>query len=192
MEKIPPQHPLRRMFRVCLERVFSRELGLASPLLQEYLSDLLCDFSHVDRVYRIRDWSGRPLHEVASMLEQLRWSHLDPDGSRTRAIHRHIGDFTLFWSGVYPEALRRLRRDRTNRDRLLDYVKVGRRSYRVASSLTWSEDPDLSGIFKQLGNQFEVWASGLHMVRREWERLAREHPFPRGMVLGASDHLPFG
>ena len=33
---------------------------------------------------------------------------LPPEGRTSREIHRHIGDFTLFWAGVYPEALPRL------------------------------------------------------------------------------------
>ena len=31
-----------------------------------------------------------------------------------REVHRHIGDFTLFWTGVYPEALREMQFSPTN------------------------------------------------------------------------------
>ena len=27
------------------------------------------------------------------------------DADRRRECHRHVGDYTLFWTGVYPEAL---------------------------------------------------------------------------------------
>ena len=30
------------------------------------------------------------------------------DAARRRECHRHVGDFTLFWTGVYPEAIGKL------------------------------------------------------------------------------------
>ena len=60
------------------------------------------------------------------------------EGRTRREVHRHIGDFTLFWTGVYPEALKRLR-SVLHQDHFIDYCEQGKRSYYIAS--TFEDDP---------------------------------------------------
>ena len=83
-------------------------------------------------------------------------------------MHRHIGDFTLFWTGVYPEALKRLR-SLLNKDHFIDYCTQGKRSYYIAS--TYESDPyaEEAPVLRRLSEQFELCACGLSQVRREWE-----------------------
>src|SRR5437016_607414 len=100
-----PEHPLRRLFAGLTEQTFMNLLGVADPPLTDYLSELLSRFIHFDAVYRLRNAQGRRLEEVADMVIEARG--LPPEGRTRREVHRHIGDFTLFWTGVYPEALRR-------------------------------------------------------------------------------------
>src|SRR5262249_61372921 len=92
-----------------------------------------------------------------------------PAVGRGRRGHRHVGDFTLFWTGVYPEALGRLQ-GTNSPDRLIDYQRQGKRSYYVASTL----DDDRGTVFRRLSDQFELCAFGLSRVRREWEKLESE------------------
>src|SRR5262245_58792020 len=98
-----PDHPLRRLFAGLTEYTFMRALGMGDPRLVDYLSDLLARFIHFDAVYRMRNPQGRRLEEVADMLCEAQ--ALPPEGRTRREVYRHIGDFTLFWTGVYPEAL---------------------------------------------------------------------------------------
>ena len=97
-----------------------------------------------------------------------------PDPSRRRDCHRQIGDFTLFWTGVYPEALGNLRRS-YSADQLIHYQRQGKMSYFLASTL--DDDPD-SAVLRRLSDEFELCAFGLARVRREWER--HEHETPPG------------
>src|SRR5579872_798694 len=94
-----PDHPLRRLFAGLTEQTFMETLGMADPRLVDYLSMLLSRFVHMDHVHRLRDGSGARLEEVADMLQDVQ--SLPPAGSTCREVHRHIGDFTLFWTGVY-------------------------------------------------------------------------------------------
>jgi hypothetical protein len=89
-------------------------------------------------------------------------------GSAKREIHRHIGDFTLFWTGVYPEALMRLR-STDRRDYLVDYCEQGKRAYHIASTIP-AEDHAENDVLERLSHDFEVCVQGLGEVRREWER----------------------
>ena len=43
-----------------------------------------------------------------------------------REIDRHIGDFTMFWLGVYPETLSQMKSP-DRRDHLVDYFQQGKR-----------------------------------------------------------------
>ncbi len=159
---------LRYLFRALTETTFHGDLGVADPPLVDYLSGLLERFVRIDAIFRLRDLIGRRLDQVADMLAAVE-SH-SPNAHRE--IHRHIGDFTLFWTGVYPEALQQLRHPDCP-DALLDYQTQGKRSYRIAS--TFSERPydEEAPVLRRLSDQFELCSLGLNRVRREWERLQR-------------------
>jgi hypothetical protein len=158
---------LRRLFAGMTEQTFLQTLGVADPTLTDYLSQLLSRFLHFDAVYRLRDTHGRRLEEVAEMVVEA--EKLPPEGRTRREVHRHIGDFTLFWTGVYPEALRRLR-SVLSRDHFIDYCEQGKRSYWIAS--TFEDEPyqEEAPVLRKLSAEFELCAYGLSQVRREWEK----------------------
>jgi hypothetical protein len=93
------------------------------------------------------------------------------DAERRRECHRHVGDFTLFWTGVYPEALGH-RRMRESADGLVDFQRQGKHSYYVASTYGTDEAP----VLRRLSAEFELCALGLARVRREWEALPGGSP----------------
>src|SRR5438067_10874667 len=107
MGPLSANHPLRRMFAGLTEQTFIKTLGVGDPPLIDYLAELLARFIHMDAVYRLRNAQGRRLEEVAEMVIEAQG--MPPTGRTRREVHRHIGDFTLFWTGVYPEAVNRLR-----------------------------------------------------------------------------------
>jgi hypothetical protein len=175
----PAGHPLRRLFAGLAEHAFFSHLGVADPPLIDYLSELLTRFVHFDAVYRLRNTTGRPLTELADMVieaEQL------PPGVRTRReYYRHIGDFALFWTGVFPEALERLR-SRHRKDHLVDYTVQGKRGYWITSRLDEEEHREEAGLFRRLSEQFELCAIGLREVRRGWEELRDDPNPPTGLI----------
>ncbi|MCH8830698.1 MAG: hypothetical protein IID45_14065, partial [Planctomycetes bacterium] len=120
---------LRRLFAALTENTFQVDLGVADPPLIDYLVELLLRFVRMEAIIKIRDAEGRRLEDVAAMLVEAEERLEKP----RREIYRHIGDFTLFWAGVYPEALKRLQSE-DRRDHLLDYFEQGKRSYLIAST----------------------------------------------------------
>jgi hypothetical protein len=101
------------------------------------------------------------------------------DEERRRECHRHVGDFTLFWTGVYPEALGRLQ-GTASPDCLISYQQQGKRSYYLASILSTADDR--GGVLRRLSDQFELCAFGLSRVRREWERIELDRSTASGNV----------
>ncbi|MEX0703029.1 MAG: hypothetical protein WD069_13120 [Planctomycetales bacterium] len=157
---------LRRLFAAVTEQTFQADLGIADPPLIDYLSDLLVRFIRMDAIFRVRDPRGRRLEEVAEMMLEAEHRHAKP----RREIHRHIGDFTLFWVGVYPEALAGMQ-SADRRDHLLDYCAQGKRSYRIAAEFDDEPYEEEAPVLRRLSDEFELCTVGLNRVRREWEKI---------------------
>jgi hypothetical protein len=160
--EVPDSHPLHRLFRGLTEHTFLAELGIGDPHLVGYVAGLLARFVPSEALWRIRDSQGRRLHDVTAMLVEAESAG---DDERRRECHRHVGDFTLFWTGVYPEALGRLRAS-SSPDRLIDFQRQGKRSYYLASTFEGDQAP----VLRRLSDEFELCAFGLSRVRRDWER----------------------
>src|SRR5947209_939989 len=168
----PADHPLRRLFAGFTEHTFQTTFGVADPDLIDYLSGLLSRFISMDAIHRLRNAQGVRLEQVVDMV--LEAEALPPEGRTRREVHRHIGDFALFWTGVYPEMLGRLR-SALRKDFFVDYCAQGKRSYYIAS--TFADDPyrEEAPVLRRLSEEFELCAYGLNQVRREWERSQPEY-----------------
>lgn len=158
---------LERYFSGLTEQAFQVELGVADPPLTDYIASLLTRFLHTDAIFRVRDVVGRRLKSVADMLAEAERRTARPHSE----LHRHIGDFTLFWTGLYPEMLKRLRAV-DQRDFLIDYTQQGKRSYYLASESLASDREDQALLLRRLSEEFELCRTGLQYVRREWEAAA--------------------
>ena len=164
-----PRSLLRRYFAGLTEHTFLATLGLGDPALIDYLSEMLCRFTHIDVLYRLRGADGQRLEEVADML--LAAEGLPPEGRTRREIHRHVGDFTLFWTGLYPDILKRIQA-RTQRDFFVDYCAQGKRSYWIASGFGDEPYQNEAPVLRRLSEDFELCAYGLNRVRTELNRPA--------------------
>jgi hypothetical protein len=166
MSVLSGEEPLKQLFAGLTEYTFEVDLGVADPPLIDYLSDLLVRFVRVDAIFGIRNPQGQRLEQVADMLVEA--------GCRTdrpqRDLHRHIGDFTLFYVGVFPEAIEQIKK-RELKDSLLNYCEQGKRSYHLASELTDSDHRDEACLLQRLSDEFELCSVGLAKVRKEWQRM---------------------
>lgn len=166
MSVLSGEEPLKQLFAGLTEYTFEVDLGVADPPLIDYLSDLLVRFVRVDTIFGIRNAQGQRLQQVSDMLVEV--------GHRTdrpqRDLHRHIGDFTLFYVGVFPEAIEQLKK-RELKDSLLNYCEQGKRSYHIASELTDNDHRDEACLFQRLSDEFELCSVGLAKVRKEWQRM---------------------
>jgi hypothetical protein len=80
---------------------FSRGAHVYDADIAEYVSRVLVDFADVEHLYRIRNAQGRLLEDVAEMLGESN-PLLDASSfDREREVRKHVGDFTLFFSGFF-------------------------------------------------------------------------------------------
>ena len=164
----PNKSAMHRYFAGLAEATFQTQLGVVDPHMIDYLSDLLMRFIRNDTVHSVRSINGRPLLSVTEMVTEAG----ERLGDAKRKIHQHIGDFTLFWAGVYPEALRRSDdpNKQTPHDQFETYCSHGRRAYRIASCIHPANDDSPEAIvLERLSEQFDLCCYGLREVRRQWE-----------------------
>jgi hypothetical protein len=171
--QVPPQHPLRQLFGALTEKSFTEHLGWPDPNVTSYVSNLLVDFTHTDHLSKLRNQQDRPVETVVDMLYEsevlLNAQSLD----REQEVHRHIGDFTLFMAGLFPEYLRRLKSAGLiyHKDFLVDYVKTGKRSYGIVALIGRDECNADPPLFRKLSENFELCVTGLGFVRSDLDRM---------------------
>jgi hypothetical protein len=182
--QVPEQHPLRVLFREATDWAFRHgelpDAEARDARLKGYLSDdLLVRFLHVDRLYRLRDARGRPLADVAEMLLSGEAEGLSPE-LRALAVQRHIGDYTLFITGLFPESLELVRRDWRRKDSVLMqlgelvvpfrdpgeyYEEAGRRAYRRAAEIGAEVGLTEAEVFAKLSQFFRWYVQLMSLVR---------------------------
>jgi hypothetical protein len=170
--RISPNHPLRTLFQHLVRGNFRRGAQLDDAEMADYVSTLLTDFTHVENMYRIRNARGERLDDVAGMLIESN-PHLDaPSFDRERAVRRHVGDFTLFYTGLFPEAVASLPRLKPlSVDTFVDYVAAGKESYRIVSLFNMYEYREEAPLFSRLAYHFEQCVHGLNLVKRDLEQM---------------------
>jgi hypothetical protein len=111
---------------------------------------------------------GEVIREVSQVEAE---AHMRDIAGSDRAwlVNRYIGDLTLFWTGVYPEALRPRN---AGADRLQEFVLRGKRSYGIAGDLARPDSEPPGELLRRLSREFEACVHGLNLVRASWERIA--------------------
>ena len=167
--RISPDHPLRRLFA----NLVAKELP-ADDEVAAYIGNLLIDFVHVDNLYRIRNYRGKRLEEVGEMLVESNPVLEASSFEREREVRKHIGDYTLFLTGMFPEYVATLPSRGLRLDSLIDYVKAGKESYRIVGAFDQFEYRHVAPLFRRLAEQFEYCVHGLNRVKSDLEALREE------------------
>ena len=176
--RIPEHHPLRKLFGALAERAFMEKLGWPDLYVSDYISKLLVEFTRTDHLYRIKSAKGEQVEAVVDLLYESEFTHGARSFERERDVHRHIGDFTLFMAGLFPEYLRRIKTAGLiyHKDFLVDYIKTGKRSYRLVaeyiqgSPVSAKEEPP-PPLFLKLSENFELCVVGLGYIRGDLDRM---------------------
>ncbi|OFV95993.1 MAG: hypothetical protein A3H94_03550 [Acidobacteria bacterium RIFCSPLOWO2_02_FULL_60_20] len=165
---------LKGMFAEIIQRNFEESVHLADHQVMDYVADLLIRFSRTEELYRIRDARGRALEDVGEMLMASNPLLDAPSFDAEREVRKHIGDFTLFFAGLFPEAVNHWRLRRARLDAFLDYIQTGKESYYIVSEFNQFEYKSSAPLFKKLSEEFESCVFGLNLVKRDFERMRQE------------------
>lgn len=150
----PENHPVKQLFRTLTER------GLVQASLHDtdlllYLADLLVDFMFIENFHGISDENGnRPAHLI-DMIRQA----TQADFPHKQSYFKHLGDYSLFMLGMFPEFIARPRRAFSP----AWYQDTGRIGYRVAGELEshWWK----TMVYRKLSDKFDRCVVSLNWVK---------------------------
>ncbi|HZH97686.1 MAG TPA: hypothetical protein VEX38_01835 [Fimbriimonadaceae bacterium] len=168
------ENPIREFFALVVHESLCTRAGLQEDEeVEAYIAEMLIAFLHQDHIFAIRNANGEKVESIAEMLVEGD-VRLNADSfEREREVHKHIGDFLLFWSGLYPEFLRKLKSP-GSKDLFVDFDEQGKYSYHVVS--TFDHDPYSAEapIFRKLSAEFEAYKYGLSLVRASFSGFAAQ------------------
>jgi hypothetical protein len=167
--RISANHPLRQLFAGLVVREMPADREVAA-----YVADLLVDFVHVDHLYRIRNCGGKRLEEVGELLVESNPLLEARSFVREREVRKHIGDYTLFLTGMFPEYVAAMPRRGLRLDSIIDYVKAGKESYRIVAAFDQFEYRRIAPLFRRLAEYFEYCVHGLNRVKNDLESMREE------------------
>ena len=169
MSAISPNHPLRVLFAELVGRHLAGDREVAA-----YVGNILVDFVRTDQLYRIRNSRGKRLEEVGEMLVESNPLLDAASFDREREVRKHIGDYTLFLTGLFPEYVAALPRRGLRLDSLIDYVKAGKESYGVVASFNQFEHRLVAPLFRRMSDEFEYCVHALNRVKADLEAMRDE------------------
>lgn len=184
MAEIGERHPLRQLLQEKIAYCFGRDVGLRDQEIWAYLANLLTEFCDTRNLYALKNAQGRSLDDVGEMLlesDPIFGEALSFD--RERQVRKHIGDFTLFFSGMFPEAINRFRLRRQRLESLVDFVHAGKESYFIVSKYDQMEYRKVAPLFGRLSHQFENCVFGLNLVRHELDAMQHALVRPTDFVM---------
>ena len=178
LKMIPESHPLQELFQDLVGRHYAEQIGIRDPQIVAYVSHLLAEFCEVDQLFKVHDATDRPLADVGEMLlESDPVYGPAPSFDRERQVRKHIGDYTLFLAGMFPESINHFRLRRQRLENFIEWVKAGKESYYIVSKFEHFEYAKVAPLFATLSKNFEECVYGLNMVKNDLEEM--QHPIVR-------------
>lgn len=175
---IPESHPLQELFTELIHHHFDRDIGLRDAEVQDYIVNVLGEFCESEQLYKVRDASGRQIEDVGEMLLETDPVYGPaPSFDRERQVRKHIGDYVLFLSGMFPESINHYRLRRQRLENFVDFMKAGKESYFIVSKFDQFEYARLAPMFAKLAREFESCVYGLNLVKGDLQDM--QHPITR-------------
>ena len=174
---VPESNVLQQFFNQLVERNYE-DVGVRQPEVHHYVANLLTEFCHSDNLFKIKNGEGRALDDVGEMLlESDPVYGPAPSFDRERQVRKHIGDYTLFFTGMFPESLNRIRLRRQRMEGFIDFVKAGKESYYIVSKFEHYEYAKVAPLFRRMSEEFERLVYGLNQAKNELQEM--QHPIAR-------------
>ncbi len=137
-------------FYILVRQVFRRS-DIMERAVADYVAEVLAEFSQLERTQCRVNGQAQPLDYFFEMLGALQTA----DDITRFYIRAHLGNYSLFLSGIFPDRIR-FRAEVRGAPDLKYYEELGRSNYRVASDHRLARKYDLDGIFNTLAERFQA------------------------------------
>ena|SRR5689334_948460 len=174
---VPESSPLQHFFNELVERNYDG-VGVRQSEVHAYVANLLTEFCQTENLFKIKNAAGQPLGDVGEMLLESDPVHGPaPSFDRERQVRKHIGDYSLFFTGMFPESINKYRLRRSRLENFIDFVKAGKESYYIVSKFEFFEYAKVAPLFRRMSQEFEQMVYGLNQVKNDLQEL--QHPIAR-------------
>jgi len=143
-------------FYVLVRHVFNRA-GIAEREVADYVAEVLAEYSRAEQMQCKVNGESKSLDYFFEMLAALKTA----DDVTSFFIRAHIGNYSLFFSGIFPDRIR-FRAEFRGFPGLGYYEALGQSSYRVASDHRLARKYDLATVFDVLAERFQVTRRALN------------------------------
>jgi hypothetical protein len=148
-----------RFYFYILVRQVLRRSDIRDRAVADYVAEVLAEFSRAERARCVVPGQAAPLDYFFDMLAALQTA----DDRTSFFIRVHIGNYSLFLSGVFPDRIR-FRAETRGFPDLRYYEGLGRTQYRVASDHRLAQRYEVAQIFNTLAERFETTRLALNDI----------------------------
>ena len=148
----------RFYFYILVRNVF-RKSDLQDRAVADYVAEVLAQFSQAERARCVVPGQKQPLDYFCDMLAALQTA----DDRTSFFIRAHIGNHSLFLSGVFPERIRFRAEVRGSPD-LSYYEGLGRIHYRMASDHKLAQRYEVADVLSTLAERFQTTRLALNDI----------------------------
>ncbi len=125
--------------------------GIDDRDLADYLAALVLEFGDHDRHARIRRHDDQSYLYLVDVVGEL--TGLDDPGERGFLLRVHLGNYSLWLAGLFPDYIE-ARRSRKGGPDLPYYDQLGRQGYQLASEHRLAERYGVAGIYRTAAERF--------------------------------------
>lgn len=148
----------RFYFYILVRQVFRRS-GILDRAVADYVAEVLAEFAQAERARCVVPGQDNPLDYFFEMLTALQKA----DERTSFFIRAHIGNYSLFLSGVFPDRIR-FRAEARGFPDVKYYDALGRTHYRAAGDHRLAHRYELAPIFNTLSERFETTRLALNDI----------------------------
>jgi hypothetical protein len=143
-------------FYILVRHVFKRS-DIADRTVADYVAEVLAEFARAERARCVLPGQTQSLDYFFEMLSALQTA----DEHTRFHLRAHIGNYSLFLSGVFPDRIR-VRAERRGFPGLKYYEALGKTHFRVAGEHRLAQRYELADIFGTLSERFETTRRALN------------------------------
>ena len=151
-------------FSVLLRRSLIDRRILGDPKVINYIANMLSLFVKTDRLYRIQ----RHDEQISQYLTDMVIEAQNANSRRQFIIYAHIGNYSLYLTGIFPQAIEYRHRYKNRPVNMQFYIDFGREYYAHASAHTMACEYQLEEVFFRLSIMFEVYQNALNHLAKQY------------------------
>ena len=148
----------RFYFYILVRNVFRRS-GVEDRVVADYVAEVLAEFAQAERARCVIPGRIGSLDYFFEMLSALNAA----DDRTSFFVRAHIGNYSLFLSGVFPERIR-FRAEARGFPDVKYYDALGRAHFRAASDHRLAQQYAVAEIFNTLSERFETTRRALNDI----------------------------